>query len=144
MKYTQYALSLFLFILFAIGCNKEEELSNTQMIASNGGKEWITSEMIRDTTGITDAIPSCSLDDVYKFYMDRSYEFLEGDTSCVPGDTLGDLGSWNINEVQTILQIATNGDTTEYIIRELEKNKIKLFYVEQESGHEYLWTLKPR
>lgn len=144
MKIRFYYIRIFTFLLAMAACSKEEDLTNTQMISTSSGKEWVTTEILRDTTDITKSMSSCAMDDIYKFFMDHTYEHLEGDTSCVPGDTLAVIGSWYMNDVQTILQIAVDGDTSEYIIRELEKNKIRLFFVEQETGNQYLWTLKPR
>ena len=144
IKYTFFYFGLFSLIMLLMQCSKEEELSNTQMISTSGGKEWVTTEMIRDTTDITESISACTIDDVYKFFMDHTYEELPGDTSCLQGDSIAVMGSWYMNDIQTLLQVAVDGDTSEYIIRELEKNKIRLFYVEQESGRQFLWTLKPR
>lgn len=144
IKYAFFYFGLFSLIMIVVQCSKEEELSNTQMISSGGGKEWVTTEMIRDTTDITESISACMIDDVYKFFMDHSYEELPGDTSCFPQDSSAITGTWYMNDIQTLLQIEVEGDTSEYIIRELEKNKIRLFFVEQETGRQYLWTLQPR
>ncbi len=144
IKYAFFYFGLFSFVMVLMKCSKEEELTNTQMISSSGGKEWKTSEMIRDTTDITENISACLVDDVYKFFMDHTYEELPGDTSCFFQDSSVVTGTWYMNDIQTLLQVEVGGDTTDYIIRELEKNKIKLFFVEQETGHQFLWTLKPR
>lgn len=144
MKNKSRLLIILTLLLTFLACSKDEDLTNTQMLSTEGGKEWQTLKLVKDTVDITENINPCTKDNIHKFYIDRTYELLEGDTACNPDDTLSVMGSWSMNDVQTILEIIIGNDTSEYIIRELENGKLGLIYMEQESGHQYTWSLKPR
>ena len=131
----------FLLVTMVMACSKEEALSDNQLISSSEGKKWVLNEVIVDTIDVTDSLESCVLDNERIFYSDNTYEITEGDTVCVgePADTAS--GTWMFNDIKTTLKIAVGTDTAEYIIKELYKNQMRLFFVDQSTGDAINWKL---
>lgn len=134
-----------LFILFLIvvftSCGKEEVLSDYQLISSTEGKKWVLNEVIIDSTDVTENLEPCVLDNERIFYFDKTFEITEGDTVCSGKPEVTASGTWQFNEVKTTLKIAIGTDTTEYIIKELYKNQMSLFFIDQSTGDNVNWKL---
>lgn len=133
-----YALLL---ITSVMACAKEEELSDNQLISNADGKKWVLNEVIVDSSDITSSLEACFLDNERIFYSDNTYEITEGDTTCVGEPDVTASGTWDFNEVKTTLKLAIGTDTTEYIIKELYKNQMRLFFIDQSTGNTVNWKL---
>ena len=138
MKNCFYVLLLATMVL---ACAKEEALSDNQLIASTEGKKWLLNEVIIDSSDITSSLESCFLDNERIFYSDNTYEITEGDTTCVGETDVTENGTWKFNDAKTTLKLAIGTDTTEYIIKELYKNQMRLFFIDQSTGNNVNWKL---
>ncbi len=143
MNQTKSIIALICSLLLLTFCSKEEDFTYTQLISSNDGKSWLISEIIADTSNVTEDYPECVLDNERIFYADFSFEITEGDTVCSDTPDQSVAGSWQFNDIKTILRIEIDQDTTEYIINELGKNRMRLSFMDQKKGVHYMWTLVP-
>ncbi len=132
---------MFVLVLVVLACGKEEVLSDNQMLSNADGKRWVLNQVIIDTTDVTEDIDACVLDNERIFYSDYTFEMTEGDTTCVNTEDVSEIGTWQFNNVKTTLKIAIGTDTAEYIVKELYKNKMKLFFIDQSTGDNINWEL---
>ncbi len=132
------AIIIFLLAIMAISCEKEKDLTKTEIITR---KPWLLTAktitppidypgigIISDFFALYD---QCSKDDIWVFKSAGSYTMEEGATKCNPADpTVWDMGTWAFNSDETVLTISSSvyQGLSEYTIDELTTAAMKLSY----------------
>ncbi|MBN2273289.1 MAG: hypothetical protein JXK95_03065 [Bacteroidales bacterium] len=136
MRKINALLLVFLFILLLPACEKDKDLTRTEIITQ---KPWILTASTVNPALETDyglisdffaIYPDCLRDDIWVFKTTGSFTKEEGVSRCNQSDpTVWDVGTWSFSSDETVL--ITSSDIygiSEYEIVELTTAVMKLRY----------------
>ena len=130
-------LILILLITIAISCEKEKDLSKTEILTQKPWKltSWTVSPPLDypDIGLISDFFAlysDCAKDDIWVLKSTGSYTWEEGETKCNVSDpAVYDMGTWTFNSDETVLTTSSNlSGLNSYDIVELTTSAMKLRY----------------
>lgn len=121
--------TFFILVMLMSGCSKPERAplpENVLRLTNGNFKDWRLEKVRYIIINVTNRIPECKQDEIYRFYADGRGEILSGPNPCNEGESeIQTTGTWEFTgQGETIIVRWKDGVNWEAKVDELQPDKL--------------------